>query len=165
MDTRDDVGPLENYIDAAFREYLQGESQADRSGLIDRRVHCLLYFIRGSTTGLQPLDLQALKQLHTKVNIVPVLAKADTLTMTERESCKSAVQRQIRDEGITVFHPGHDVDDEAEVRAECEAFANSMPFAVIGSTERHDVAGKNVRGRKYGWGEFAWPPISDNDNA
>lgn len=27
-----------------------------------------------------------------------------------------------------------------------------MPFAVVGSTEVHDVEGKKVRGRKYPWG-------------
>lgn len=27
-----------------------------------------------------------------------------------------------------------------------------MPFAVVGSTEVHEVDGKKVRGRKYPWG-------------
>lgn len=87
--------PLAEYIDAAFREYLQGESQADRSKLVDRRVHCLLYLFRGSASGLSPLDLQALTHLYTKVNIIPVMAKADTFTLAEREQCKAVVRQQL----------------------------------------------------------------------
>lgn len=33
--------------------------------------------------SLRPLDVEFMKALHEKVNIVPVLAKADTLTPSE----------------------------------------------------------------------------------
>ncbi len=33
--------------------------------------------------GLKPLDMEFMKQLHDKVNIIPVIAKADTLTEEE----------------------------------------------------------------------------------
>lgn len=32
---------------------------------------------------LKPLDIEFMKQLHNKVNIVPVIAKADVLTKKE----------------------------------------------------------------------------------
>lgn len=35
------------------------------------------------SSRLRPLDVEFMKALHEKVNIVPVLAKADTLTPTE----------------------------------------------------------------------------------
>lgn len=34
-------------------------------------------------SSLRPLDVEFMKALHEKVNIVPVLAKADTLTPSE----------------------------------------------------------------------------------
>lgn len=40
---------------------------------------------------LKPLDIQFMKQLHNKVNIVPVLAKADTLTKQEVAKLKRKV--------------------------------------------------------------------------
>ena len=49
----------------------------------DTRVHCLLYFISPYGRGLKPLDLDVMKRLSTKVNLVPVIAKADGLTKTE----------------------------------------------------------------------------------
>lgn len=62
-------------------------------------------------------------------------------------------------EGIKVFNPKSDPEDVAAVRAECEALAQAMPFAVIGSVETHDVGGVQRRGRRYGWGKLAWPTL------
>lgn len=50
-----------------------------------------LYIIR-----LKPLDIQFMKQLHNKVNIVPVLAKADTLTKNEVAKLKRKVSFILR---------------------------------------------------------------------
>lgn len=41
--------------------------------------------------SLKPLDVEFMKQLHDKVNIVPVIGKADTLTPTELQSMKRRV--------------------------------------------------------------------------
>lgn len=41
---------------------------------------------------LKPLDVQFMKAIHNKVNVVPVIAKADTLTLRERERLKRRVR-------------------------------------------------------------------------
>lgn len=43
------------------------------------------------TSRLKPLDVAFMKAIHNKVNIVPVIAKADTLTLKERERLKKRV--------------------------------------------------------------------------
>lgn len=40
---------------------------------------------------LKPLDIEFMKQLHNKVNIVPVIAKADCLTKKEVQRLKTRV--------------------------------------------------------------------------
>lgn len=40
---------------------------------------------------LKPLDIEFMKQLHNKVNIVPVIAKADVLTRKEVLKLKKEV--------------------------------------------------------------------------
>ena len=40
---------------------------------------------------LKPLDIEFMKQLHEKVNIVPVIGKADTLTPEECAEFKANV--------------------------------------------------------------------------
>lgn len=42
--------------------------------------------------SLKPLDVQFMKAIHNKVNVVPVIAKADTLTLRERERLKRRVR-------------------------------------------------------------------------
>ena len=36
-------------------------------------------------SGLKPLDIEFMKQLHDKINIIPVIGKADTMTPEEVE--------------------------------------------------------------------------------
>lgn len=46
-------------------------------------------------TSLKPLDVQFMKAIHNKVNVVPVIAKADTLTLKERERLKRRVRAAL----------------------------------------------------------------------
>lgn len=45
--------------------------------------------------------------------------------------------------------PDSDKDEDHETLKKLKA---RVPFAVVGSTEVHEVDGKKVRGRKYPWG-------------
>jgi hypothetical protein len=40
---------------------------------------------------LKPLDIEVMRRLHTKVNLIPVIAKADTMTDEEILAFKSRV--------------------------------------------------------------------------
>ncbi len=44
---------------------------------------------------LKPLDIVVMKALHNKVNIVPVIAKADTLTKKEVKTLKERVSQIV----------------------------------------------------------------------
>ena len=43
--------------------------------------------------SLKPVDIQFMKELHHLVNIIPVIAKADTLTPTEVRKLKLRVRK------------------------------------------------------------------------
>ena len=43
----------------------------------------LVYCNSWSFPGLKPLDIEFMKQLHDKINIIPVIGKADTMTPEE----------------------------------------------------------------------------------
>ncbi|KAI2584237.1 septin 4, partial [Homo sapiens] len=75
--------PVAEYIDQQFEQYFRDESGLNRKNIQDNRVHCCLYFISPFGHGLRPLDVEFMKALHQRVNIVPILAKADTLTPPE----------------------------------------------------------------------------------
>lgn len=57
----------------------------------DTRIHCCLYFINPTGHTLRPIDVTVMKKLSEVVNVVPVIAKADSLTLEERESFKQKV--------------------------------------------------------------------------
>jgi len=42
---------------------------------------------------LKALDIEVMTQLHTKVNLIPVIAKSDTLTDEEIANFKQRVRR------------------------------------------------------------------------
>ena len=52
---------------------------------------CLSQSIQLDFFRLKPIDIKFMRSLHDKVNIVPVIAKADTLTKTEIRSLKARV--------------------------------------------------------------------------
>ena len=45
--------------------------------------------------SLKPLDIEFMKQLHDKVNVIPVIAKADTLTPSEVKTLKKRVRVDV----------------------------------------------------------------------
>lgn len=48
-------------------------------------------YISPSVSSLRPLDVEFMRRLSKVVNIVPVIAKADTLTLEERDFFKKKV--------------------------------------------------------------------------
>ncbi|KAG4303325.1 hypothetical protein PCK1_000289 [Pneumocystis canis] len=65
--------------------YLKKELTAQRDRHIqDTRIHCCLFFIQPSGHSLKPIDIIVLKKLTNVVNVVPVIAKSDSLTLDER---------------------------------------------------------------------------------
>jgi hypothetical protein len=44
--------------------------------------------------SLKPIDIEFMRRLHQKVNLIPVIAKSDTLTDDEIKAFKSRVSRQ-----------------------------------------------------------------------
>ncbi|KAG7319600.1 hypothetical protein KOW79_016743 [Hemibagrus wyckioides] len=142
-----------DYIDQQFEQYFRDESGLNRKNIQDNRVHCCLYFISPFGHGLRPLDVEFMKALHEKVNIVPVLAKADTLTPSEVKKKKIKIREEIEQYGIKIYQfPDCDSDEDEEFKQQDQELKESIPFAVIGSNTVVEAKGKRVRGRLYPWG-------------
>ncbi|XP_059154319.1 septin-2-like isoform X2 [Physella acuta] len=145
--------PIIQYIDDQFERYLNDESGLNRRHIIDNRVHCCFYFVNPSSHGLKPLDIAFMKAVHHKVNIVPVLAKADTLTQLEVASLKRKILDQIDEHGIKIYPlPDCDSDEDEDYKEQCRQLKNAVPFAVVGANTIIEVKGRKVRGRMYPWG-------------
>ncbi|BEJ16644.1 hypothetical protein CspHIS471_0600450 [Cutaneotrichosporon sp. HIS471] len=152
VNNRDSWAPIVEFIDDQHESYMRQEQQPSRVTKQDLRVHACLYFIRPSGTTVKPLDVEVMKRLGTRVNLIPVVAKADTLTPEDLLFFKQRVREVIHAQGIKVYTPPIDVDDDAAAD-NARLMQAIMPFSVIGSTDDVRTAdGRVVKGRQYLWG-------------
>lgn len=144
--------PIMKFINDQYEKYLQEEININRKKRIpDTRVHCCIYFIPATGHSLRPLDIEFMKRLSKVVNIVPVIAKADTLTLEERDYFKQRIMADLLANGIDVY-PQKEFDEDPEDRLVNEKFREMIPFAVVGSDQEYQVNGRRILGRKTKWG-------------
>ncbi|KAG8521977.1 Septin-5 [Galemys pyrenaicus] len=102
---------------------------------------------------LRPVDVGFMKALHEKVNIVPLIAKADCLIPGEIRKLKERIREEIDKFGIRVYQfPECDSDEDEDFKQQDRELKESAPFAVIGSNTVVEAKGQRVRGRLYPWG-------------
>uniref|UniRef100_UPI00358F4B66 septin-7-like isoform X1 n=1 Tax=Myxine glutinosa TaxID=7769 RepID=UPI00358F4B66 len=142
--------PVIEFVESQFEEHLNIESRVNRRPLPDTRVHCCLYFLSPTGHGLKAIDIEFMKQLHERVNIIPLVAKADTMTVEECRQFKKQVLKDIQENGIGIYD-FPEVDNEEDSKQTKKARA-SMPLAVMGSSVLVDSNGRKVRARVYPWG-------------
>ncbi|KNC76026.1 hypothetical protein SARC_11460, partial [Sphaeroforma arctica JP610] len=94
-----------DYIESKYEEYLSCELKACRigDGWPDRRVHMCLYLISPTPDGLGALDLLMLKRLSQIVNVIPLIAKADTMLPDEIAQYKQLISAQFKQHCIKVY--------------------------------------------------------------
>ncbi|KAJ7309682.1 hypothetical protein JRQ81_007741 [Phrynocephalus forsythii] len=153
INSQDCFKTIIHYIDNQFERYLHDESGLNRRHIVDNRVHCCFYFISPFGHGLRPVDVEFMKALHEKVNIVPLIAKADCLIPSEIKKLKERIREEIDKFGIKVYQfPECDSDEDEDFKQQDRELKESAPFAVIGSNTVVEAKGQRVRGRLYPWG-------------
>lgn len=145
--------PVVRFIEEQFEQYLRDESGLNRKNIQDSRVHCCLYFISPFGRGLRPLDVAFLRAVHDKVNIIPVIGKADALMPKETQALKQKIRDQLKEEEINIYQfPDCDSDEDEDFKRQDAEMKESIPFAVVGSCEVVRDGTRPVRGRRYSWG-------------
>ncbi|XP_041457634.1 septin-11-like [Lytechinus variegatus] len=139
------------YIDSQFENYLQEELKIKRAFHMyhDTRIHACLYFIAPTGHSLKSLDLVTMKKLDSKVNIIPVIAKADTVSKSELHRFKIKIMSELVSNGVQIYQFPTDDETVADLNS---SMNGHLPFAVVGSTEEVKMGNKMVRARQYPWG-------------
>ncbi|XP_071850271.1 septin-2-like isoform X1 [Apostichopus japonicus] len=164
VNNTDSFTPIVTYVDDQFEQYFTDESGLNRKNIVDNRIHCCLYFISPFGHGLRPIDVEFMKRMHNKVNIIPVIGKSDCLTPTEIKKLKERILDEVDEYNINIYKfTDGDSDEDEDTRRENSDLQSSVPFAIIGSNTVVEVGGKRVRGRLYPWGiaEVENPKHSD----
>ena len=108
--------PILNNIEMRFEAYLEQENRVNRAKMVDNRVHACLYFIEPTGHSLKALDIEFMKRLCNKVNLIPVIAKSDTLSDEETVAFKERILRDLEFHRVEIFRaPLYDKDDEETV--------------------------------------------------
>ena len=70
--------PVLDYIDVELETYMANSEDLSLRGKVpDTRVHACLYFM--APHRFKDVDLEFMKRLHTRVNLIPIIAKAPLL--------------------------------------------------------------------------------------
>lgn len=154
LDNSGNFNIITDYIKHQYDEVLLEESRVRRNPRFkDTRVHCLLYFIQPTGHGLKELDVEILKKLSGLVNIIPVIAKSDSLTRDELVLNKKLILEDLKAYKIDYFNFPYDLENDDNETIDTNSYLRSLlPFAIVGSNEVFEVDGELIRGRKYPWG-------------
>jgi cell division control protein 11 len=142
------------YVERQYDELLAEETRIKRNPKFrDNRVHALLYFITPTGHGLRELDIELMRRLAPRVNVIPVIGKADSFTRNELTEFKRRVMEDIEYYKIPIYNFPYDEeeDDEDTIEENCE-LRSLLPFAIIGSEEEIETEEGPVRVRRYPWG-------------
>ncbi|KAL3276788.1 hypothetical protein HHI36_012153 [Cryptolaemus montrouzieri] len=151
MNKQSSLKAITDYLDKQFELYFQQELSLKQqiSKFQDTRIHVCLYFICPTGHGLKPLDLICMKKITDKVNIVPIIAKADTVSKNELQKFKQSILRELRNNSVRIYNCPLDEPSVTQLNHELNSL---IPFAVIGSTDFVEIDEKFVRARHYPWG-------------
>lgn len=155
----DSTNTILKYIDSQFEAYLQEEMRIKRSlsSYHDGRIHACLYFISPTGHSIKSLDLVCMKKLDKKVNIIPIIAKADTVSKNELQSFKLRIMEELQKNGVENYRFPTDDETVADINNQMN---QQLPFAVVGSREEVVINGEKFRARQYPWGTV----LVENEN-
>ncbi|KAI9029277.1 Septin-domain-containing protein [Hyaloraphidium curvatum] len=140
--------PIAAYINQQYAAYYASEGESSvRPEIEDTRIHCLLYFVSPNGKGLRDIDVEFLKRMGEIANVIPVIAKADTLTQKEMATFKAQMLSDLESNNIKIYPNSY--CEDTEVIAD---LVQHIPFSVIGSDNTVEYKGQRGRGRNYRWG-------------
>ncbi|KAF9527310.1 Septin-domain-containing protein [Crepidotus variabilis] len=142
------------HLERQYDDILAEQSRIKRNPRFrDNRVHALLYFIPPTGHSLREMDIELMRRLSPRVNVIPVIGKADSLTPTELKMFKKRIMEDIEHYDIPIYNfPYDEEEDDEESIADNMELRAMLPFAVVGSEEEVEVDGELVRARVYPWG-------------
>ena len=105
INKEDSFKSIMEYIESQDEAYLQEELKIKRNlnTYHDTRIHVCLYFITPNGHGLKSIDLVCMKKLDKKVNIIPIIAKADTINKEELAKFKAKIMNELKTNEVSIY--------------------------------------------------------------
>jgi cell division control protein 11 len=146
IDCSEDFKTVVDFIRHQYDEVLLEESRVRRNPRFkDGRIHALLYMVNPTGHGLSEIDVKFLTHVNNLVNVIPVIAKADSLTPQELQLNKQLILEDLKNYNINYYkfneyeYEEDYMDDEI---IEYNKYLNSLvPFAIIGANTYQENTG------------------------
>lgn len=139
---------LVKYIDDQFEAALKEECKILRTHQSnDTRVHASIYFIRPTGRGLRPLDIQCMRALSERCNVIPVISKGDLLTVEERKENRECIMRDLRNAEIPIYDFTASFEDIGEMLPGVN-IQDLIPMTIVSGTERKIIDNMEYKVRK-----------------
>ncbi|SGZ53212.1 CIC11C00000000027 [Sungouiella intermedia] len=128
IDCDEDFRIVVDFIRHQYDEVLLEESRVKRNPRFkDGRIHVLIYLINATGHGLSEIDVKFLQHVSNLVNVIPVIAKADSLTPSELKLNKELIWRIWSTTTSTIINSMSTILESVD------------PFAVIGANKYQDA--------------------------
>lgn len=132
----DDFVKVFKLLDSFNNDYFEKE-QGLNMPFEDKRVHAALYLVPGDKISQN--EIEGIKELSSRVNLIPVITKADMFTVEELLQHRTKINEIFRDNDVRFYDYAE--NDPAK-----------FPMATIASETEYEEDGACVLGRKYPWG-------------
>eukprot|EP00802_Teleaulax_amphioxeia_P013157 Tamp_13205.p1 GENE.Tamp_13205~~Tamp_13205.p1 ORF type:complete len:291 (+),score=49.45 Tamp_13205:291-1163(+) len=120
-------------IDRRLLRAVEEEERGHRPDMGQRRrnlgVDAVLYFI--APHRLKGVDIEFMKVIQNRASIIPILAKADTMTAEELTAFRTLVTTKLAEAEVAIYRG---------------------PFAVISAPTYNEHGNSSAAGRSYPWG-------------
>lgn len=122
------------YIEDQFESYFREQRRKPLCDANDTLVHCCLYMIPShGQLQLHKDDIACMKALHEKVNLVPIIAKADSLNSTELAKFKENILTALDLNKIKYYKFTIDEKIDEDLAEIVMNEAERFPFAIVAS--------------------------------
>ena len=138
------------FIESTYDEVFEEESRVRRNPKFEEhRVHAVLYLIEPTGLDLKSVDAEFIKKLSERSNVIPLIAKADSMTAAERQKFKAQLTADFNRQGINVYTFADYSDNELGSNG-FQIRKDIQPLSIIGSVEPR--LNESKKGRPYPWG-------------
>jgi septin 7 len=154
---KENINKIVKSVEEKHRQFFDSENYAQRSNakqtdqLKDKLYHAAIVFIQPQRNlAISANDITLLQALQSRVNIIPVIAKADTFVGEELFRIKFNLKKAFNDSKILLFPNITDVSDDDWVIKEAVDVRSHCPFLTIAAKPEKATIG--ARSRQYPWG-------------
>jgi cell division control protein 11/sporulation-regulated protein 28 len=137
IDNSSSLSKTIEFIDSQFEKTLNEECKIKRNiKTKDTRIHVVLYFIRPTGNGLRVTDIEIMKAIGLRCNLIPVISKADLLTEKEKTLNKKIIMNDVKENNINIYDFSMCFNDLDDVKERNDCSMPLLPFAIVSGSEK-----------------------------